>query len=137
MNSVRSTTRPSLMGQAIDPPSRRTRPGIEDRAIAIERLRESQDLLPANARVAYWVLESPQHLGPNKGVAAGDDGGSWSAAAAAATGRGRRRHVVVQVGVQRRQRKEIVIAATAERGDVGPAQGLADIDVLARVLGSR
>lgn len=73
----------------------------------------------------------------NKRLPTCDDGGCWWTTAATAVGRRCGGDIVVQVGVQRRKRKEIAITASAEWGDVGAAQSLTDVDVLPRysVLG--
>ena len=47
--------------------------------------------------------------------------------------------VVIDVGIERGQREEVIVVAAAERRDVGLAQRLADVDVLPglAVLGDR
>ena len=93
---------------------------------------ERQVLLPAEIGVTLRDLLAPQHLRAGVRLPAGDDD------------RGRRttrlpvplardaQNVVVDVDVEGRQREEVGVGAAAERRNVGLAQRLADVDVLAR-----
>ena len=72
-------------------------------------------------------------------MAAGDDHAGRRAAAIAVVDRGGRGDVVVDVGVERGEREELVVLAASERRDVGMAKRLPDVDVLSgfAVLGER
>jgi hypothetical protein len=60
----------------------------------------------------------------------GDDHGGRQAAQAAVLGAGSDDDIIIDVGVVCREPEEFVVPAASERGNVGLAQGLPDVDVL-------
>ena len=106
--------------------------GVDHRGVAAEGVRQRAVLPATDLRIALGRLQPPEHLGAHVRVTAGDhDAGRRATAMAIGDARGGD-DVVIEVGVERGEGEEVVIGAAPEGRDVGFAQRLADVHVLAR-----
>jgi hypothetical protein len=105
---------------------------IHHRRIAAKRFGQRDVLTAAGGWIVDGIFQAPYHLRAQMRMAAGDDNACRRTAAVAVFGRRGRHDIVVEIDIERGQRKEIFVLAAAEGRRVGLAQRLADIDVLPR-----
>ena len=131
--------------RALDNPALLDRPGdrasksqdtarVDHRRITVEGMCKRSVLGTTHLRIAHRFLQTPQHLGPEVRVLAGDHhAGGWTTAVAVIDGR-RGSDVIIDIGIKRRQRKKVVVLAATRQGRPRFSQRLAYVDILAGMV---
>jgi hypothetical protein len=104
---------------------------FDHRGVAAESVCQRAVLPATGLRIALGRVQPPEHLGAHVWMMPGHhDAGRRATAVTVGNARGGD-DVVVEVGIERSEGKEIVIRAAPAGRDVGLAQRLADVHVLA------